>query len=285
MHIAQAWISTSFPAAAVHSRLPAAAVHSRLSLSLPLSWTGAGHQKLLFNLLRIYKTKLWNFSKHPTKPLWMKYIYKITFWQSTICLKCLLVSLCTLMKTINFHHETLPKGNAPSNSLDPRYGQKYLMTISSFGLTLISNICSKITYSLGLLVQINKRNLFKLILYWPFFVICIFFHYVLLDILYLTDTAKLPFIMGLIFYICLSFDTFHLAVFLFFLCHINICIVKQTYINFSVLSTPAKLIIALWDCVCIGVHSSVKMFFCLFIITFSFHWLFTIVLKAVLQGW
>jgi len=54
--------------------------------------------------LRIYKTKLWNFWKHPTKPLWMKYIYKITFWQSRIRLKCLLVSLCTLMKTINFHH-------------------------------------------------------------------------------------------------------------------------------------------------------------------------------------
>ena len=30
----------------------------------------------------------------------------------------------------------------------------------------------------------------------PFFVICIIFHYVLLDILYLTDTAKLPFILG-----------------------------------------------------------------------------------------
>jgi len=36
----------------------------------------------------------------------------------------------------------------------------------------------------------------------------------LLDILYLTDTAKLPFIMGLIVFICLSFDIFHLAVFL-----------------------------------------------------------------------
>ena len=133
----------------------------------------------------------------------MKYIYKIAFWQSTIYLKCLLVSLCTLMKTINFHHiltnisnlfwqfintppdlhvQTIssypgwrfPKGNAPSNSLDPRYGQKY-RTISSFDLTLISNICSKISYSLGLLVQINKRNLFKLILYCPFFVICIIF--------------------------------------------------------------------------------------------------------------
>jgi len=105
------------------------------------------------------------------------------------------------------------EGNAPSNSLDPRYGQKYL-TISSFDLTLISNICTKITYSLGLLVQINKRNLFKLILYCLFFVICKTFSYALLDILYLTDTAKLPFIVGLIFFICLSFDIFHLAVFL-----------------------------------------------------------------------
>ena len=66
---------------------------------------------------------------------------------------------------------TSSKGNAPSNSLDPRYGQKYLTT-SSFYLTLISNICTKITYSLGLLVQINKTSLFKLILYCPFFVIC-----------------------------------------------------------------------------------------------------------------
>jgi len=38
--------------------------------------------------------------------------------------------------------------------------------------------------------------------------------------------------MGLIVFICLSFDIFHLAVF----CHINICIVKQTYINLSVCS-------------------------------------------------
>jgi len=38
------------------------------------------------------------------------------------------------------------------------------------------------------------------------------------------------------------------------------------YIKFSVLSTPAKLIISLWDCVCMGVHSSVNMlFFCLFL--------------------
>jgi len=114
-------------------------------------------------------------------------------------------------------------------------------------------------------VKINKRNLFKLILYCLFFVICIIFHYVLLDILYLTDTAKLPFIMGLIFYICLLFDIFHLAAFSFFLCHINICFVKQTYLNFIVFSLhTCTLIISLWDCVCIGVHSSVKMFFFVF---------------------
>ena len=74
-----------------------ALIHPYLNYAV-LNW--AGHQRLL----RIYKTKLWNFWKHPTKPLWMKYIYKITFWQSIICLKCLLVSLCTLMKTINFHY-------------------------------------------------------------------------------------------------------------------------------------------------------------------------------------
>jgi len=92
----------------------------------------------------------------------------------------------------------------------------------------------------------------------------------LLDILYLTDSAKLPFIMGLIFYICLSFDIFHLAIFFVFLCHINICIVKQMYINFSVLSTTVKLIILLWACVCMGVHSSVNMFFFCFLSPFHF---------------
>jgi len=35
-------------------------------------------QKLLFSLLWIYKTKLWNIWKHPTKALRMKCIYKIT---------------------------------------------------------------------------------------------------------------------------------------------------------------------------------------------------------------
>ena len=142
-------------------------------------------------------------------------------------------------------------------------------------------------------MQINKKNLFKLILYCCSFcysccfiaflllmlfhlvlyLLCdlyIFFIYVLLDILYLTDTAKLPFIMGLIFYICLSFDIFHLAVIFVFLCRINICIVKQTYINFSVCSLhTCKLIISLWDCVCISVHSSVNMFF-LFLSPFLF---------------
>jgi len=44
-----------------------------------LSSTGVGLQKLLFNLLWICKTKLRNVWKHPTKPLWMKCIYKVTF--------------------------------------------------------------------------------------------------------------------------------------------------------------------------------------------------------------
>jgi len=66
-----------------------------------------------------------------------------------------------------------PKGNALSNLLDPRYGQKYLI-ISTFDLTLISKICTKITYALGLLVQSNNWNLFKLIQsLW--FVSCVFF--------------------------------------------------------------------------------------------------------------
>jgi len=67
--------------------------------------------------------------------------------------------------------------------------------------------------------------------------------------------------MGLIFYICLSFDIFHLDVFFVFLCHINICIVKQTYINFSVCSLhTCKFIISLWVCVCVDVHSFANMF-------------------------
>jgi len=51
-----------------------------------------------------------------------------------------------------------------------------------------------------------------------------FFHYVLLDILYLTDTAKLPFVMGvniLHLYVIWYFST------LLFFCHINICIAKD----------------------------------------------------------
>jgi len=65
-----------------------------------------------------------------------------------------------LQKLSSYPGYTLPKGNAPSNSLDPRYGQKYL-TIPIFDLTLISNVCTKIAYSLGLLVQSNKWNLFN----------------------------------------------------------------------------------------------------------------------------
>ena len=205
-----------------------------------LSWTGAGHQNLLLNLLKIYKTNLWNFWKHPTKPLWMKYIYKITFWQSTIYLKCLLVSLCTLMKTINIHHILtnisnlfwqfneyptrlacsknffLPWVNSSQGQCSLKFiGPKVWSEIPDhikFRSYFDFKHLHKITYSLGLLVQINKRNLFKL-LYCPSLWFVEFFHYVLLDILYLTHTAKLPFIVGLIFFMCLSFDIFHLAVF------------------------------------------------------------------------
>ena len=83
-----------------------------------------------------------------------------------------------------------------------------------------------------------------------------FFHFVLTDILYLTETAMLPFIMKLTFFICLSFDIFHLAVF----CHINICIVKQMYINFSVCSLHTCEIDSRYEeCGCIGMHSSVNI--------------------------
>jgi len=114
--------------------------------------------------------------------------------------------------------------------MDPRCDQKYL-TISSFDLTLISNICTKITYSLRFLVQINKLNLFKFILYCPFFVICRIFHYVLLDILYLNRHCKASLYNGV--------NLFHMSAFWYFppccfFCHINICILKHTCITSSV---------------------------------------------------
>ena len=53
-----------------------------------------------------------------------------------------------LQKISSYPGLTLSKGNAPSNSLARRYGQKHL-TISSLDLTLISNISTKITDSLA----------------------------------------------------------------------------------------------------------------------------------------
>jgi len=46
------------------------------------AYAGQGFTNCHFNLLWYYKTKLWNFWKHPTKPLWVKLIYKVTCSQS-----------------------------------------------------------------------------------------------------------------------------------------------------------------------------------------------------------
>ena len=116
-------------------------------------------------------------------------------------------------------------------------------------------------------MQINKRNLFKLILYGPFFVICLIFSLCLARYFILNRYCKASlYLWGWSStYVChLIFST----LLFFFLFHINICIVKQLYINFSVLSTPVKLIISLWDCVCMSVHSSVNMF--VFVVFFVF---------------
>jgi len=105
----------------------------------------------------------------------------------------------------------------------------------------------------------NISNLFRQFINTPPDLICRIFHYIMLDILYLTYTAMLPFIMGLIFFTCLSFDIFHLAV---FFCHINICIVKQTYTNFSACSLhtcDVKLIISLWG-LCVHRHALISKY-------------------------
>jgi len=103
-------------------------------------------------------------------------------------LKCLLVSLCTLMKTINFHHiltnisnlfrqfinthQTcmfkkfliffLPRVNSSQGQCSLKFiGPKIWSEIPDhikFRSHFISNICTKITYSLGF-VQINEWNL------------------------------------------------------------------------------------------------------------------------------
>ena len=220
------------------------------------SWTGAGLQKLLFNLLWIYRTKLWNFWKHPTKPHWMKcrpyiqnHILTINnlleisadnfmhpyennqllshfnqYFQYIQTVYEYTTRLATL-KNFFLPRVNSSQGQSPSNSLDPTYGQKYL-TISSFTLTLISSICTKITYFLGLWVQINKRKLLNssCVVYFLWFASWDFFHNVLLYVLCLTDTVKILFIMGIIF-ICLSFDLFPTL----FFYPIIICIVKQMF--------------------------------------------------------
>jgi len=132
-------------------------------------------------------------------------------------------------------------------------------------------------------VQINKRNLFKLILYGPFFVICILFSLCLARYFILNRYCKASLYNGVVLLHMSVIWYFPPCYFFVFLCHKNICIVKQMHINFSVLSTPVKLIISLWDCVCMCAHSSVNVFFvCLsgFFVTFSFHWQFMMVLKA-----
>jgi len=47
-----------------------ALIHTYLNFSV-LNWGGKASEPVL-NLFWIYKIKLWNFWKHPTKPLWMK---------------------------------------------------------------------------------------------------------------------------------------------------------------------------------------------------------------------
>jgi len=107
--------------------------------------------------------------------------------------------------------------------------------MSSFDLTLISNVCTKSTYSLDFLVSSNKWNSYNscVLLIPCVFVPYDFFHYVLQFILYSAGTVKLPFLMGVVFF-CLSFDIYSSL----FYYSIIICIVKQMYINFSVLFSP-----------------------------------------------
>ena len=78
-------------------------------------------------------------------------------------------------------------GNASSNSLDPRYGQKHL-AISSFNLPLTSNSCTKTTKSLSSIVLSNKWNSFNssCVVHSLCFRAMWFFQYVFLCILYLT---------------------------------------------------------------------------------------------------
>ena len=56
------------------------------------------------------------------------------------------------------------------------------------------------------------------------------------------------------------------------------------YINFSVLSTPVKLIISLWDCVCMGVHSSVNMLFFFVFFCFFCHFFISLTIYDGTEG-
>jgi len=130
--------------------------------------------------------------------------------------------------------------------MDPRCDQKHL-TISSFDLTLTLNICTKTNYSLALLVQSNKWYVpnSSRIVHSLWFVPCVFFHYAFLCILYLADTVKFPFLMGLVFFICvghlISFQlVFYIVLSLY--CQANI----HSFLCF-VLSTPVKLNISSWQ--------------------------------------
>jgi len=62
-----------------------------------------------------------------------------------------------------FSGHTFPTQNSSksSNVTCLKNTLPYQVSISLFQSQMISNICTKITYSLGLLVQINKWNLFN----------------------------------------------------------------------------------------------------------------------------
>jgi len=242
----------------------------------------------------------------------MKYIYKITFWQSTIYLKYLLVGLCSLMKTTNFHHTLINTSNLFRqfiNTPPDLHVQKNTLTQGKLFPRAVlpqihwtqSMVRNTWPYQVSILLwfqtsvqkfptlwaswcKSTKGICLKLILNCPFFVICRIFSLCLARYFILNRHCKASFIMGLIFFVGLSFDIFHLAVF----CHINICIVKQTYINFRVCSLhtcDVKLIISLWG-LCVQKHALIcKYHVSSFFITFSFHWLVMIVLNTVLQDW
>jgi len=93
------------------------------------------------------------------------------------------------------------------------------VNFASWSLAIISVFCCVFyTYHIGLYILIMCTS-----------------SCVLLFVIYLTETVKLPFMRV----------NLHLSVIWYFppcfFCHTNICIVKQMYINFNVLSTSVKL--------------------------------------------